>query len=134
LRPLLRKFIDGSSSSPSYGPSGHQRPHKSSGWRRTGSGHPNDHADDFNMAGLSTANRRGVGVTTTVGHGDLESRRKDLQSNIDESGSDAGADWHSSQSDLAKGSGEQQQQQPQDSAWNITVKKSIVQTTTTGLG
>lgn len=151
LRPLLRTFFGAGSSGPGYGPSGGEPSGRH--WRRTGSGHPTkgtNRGDDGGEGGFDLHDRghKGLGVTTVIDYGDrgedddaFSSPAGAKKAGGDDSGSDtnpfAGGpeDWNSSQSNLT----DDQQPAAATSAsgtssptyrpgWNITVKKSIVQT------
>lgn len=130
LRPLLRTFFGSGSSAPGHGTSARQ-------WQKTGSDHPN------NGYIRSTSNRgeeafdlhdtsgKRLGVTTVINHGnnqvesDIESQKYKGDNKSDASDSITRLDdWNSSQSNLA----ERAEESRSNNAWNITVKKTVVQT------
>ncbi|KAH8651412.1 hypothetical protein BX600DRAFT_102377 [Xylariales sp. PMI_506] len=122
LRPLLRAVFGGSSA-PGYGASTSRRQ-----WHRTGSNHP----EDENAFDLHDTTGKRLGVTTVIDYGkngqpvDLERQKDKADNSSDVSDSVAGADdWNSSQSNLA----DRNQNPNNANPWNITVKKTIVQTT-----
>ncbi|KAI1840394.1 hypothetical protein JX265_007215 [Neoarthrinium moseri] len=117
LRPLLKTFFGGGSSAPGHGTSARQ-------WQRTGSGHPKGETG-FDLHDRSN---KGLGVTTVIDYGnnhgvDIESQKVKGDNRSDTSNPFAGGDdWNSSQTNLAESPDNGGQ------GWNITVKKSIVQT------
>lgn len=129
LRPLLRRFFGGGSSAPEY--------ENSRQWHRTGSAHHGEPGFDLQ----NRSNKGGMGVTTVIDHSkgrndvDLEGNssdhrghRKGDSSSVVSDPFQQEEDWNSSDSNLASNGKEL----PADSntPWNITVKKSIVQTRT----
>jgi hypothetical protein len=130
LRPLLRAIFHGSSA-PGHGTSAAAQ------WGKGSSGHPNggyirgnstrgtDEA--FELATGKNGGGTRMGVTTVINHGRENGLRDDSVSEA--SGSIKETDgWNSSQSHLAEDPARGQQHQ-QGSIWNITVKKTVVQTT-----
>lgn len=122
LRPLLRTFFGGGSSARGNGTSARQ-------WHRTGSGHPKGDTG-FDLHDVSGTKR--FGVTTVIDHNnkndtDIEGQKTKGDNDSDGSGSISGTDnWNNSQSNLAH-TLEDLRSGPAG-AWNIVVKKSIVQT------
>lgn len=116
LRPLLRMFGKGSSA-PGHGTSARQ-------WHRTGSG-----ANANGAFELADQGGKRIGVTTVIDHGtDNEHNLEDQKHMNDNTSEDSDSamridNWNSSQSNLADRS--EDQTRP---GWNITVKKSVVQT------
>lgn len=133
LRPLLRQFFGGGSSAEGAGTSA------GTGWKRTGSGHPNN---GYIRSGSGVRGDevfdmhdnvgKGIGVTTVINHGpdaaDLEGQKYKGDAASDGSGSINGAhhDWNNSQSELAD---RQDDLRNNNNPWNITVKKTVIQTT-----
>lgn len=126
LRPLLRKFLGGSSA--------HDTPGATSGgqWHRTGSGHPKDAygrgisrtggKEDFE---LRDAPGKDYGVTTVIDHG-KQSPDTDSESQKAIGSDDGVNDWSGSDQDLTN----IKQKKQAGQGWNITVEKSVVQTRT----
>ncbi|KAH8736571.1 hypothetical protein BGZ61DRAFT_341393 [Ilyonectria robusta] len=130
LRPLLRTFFGGSSArgnSTSAGP-----------WHRTGSDHPKSgyirsRGETGTAFELQENGGKKIGVTTVINYGkgeesDIEGQKYKPDSRSVGSDSIEGAsEWNGSQANLSE--------RPEgirkagQGAWNITVKKSIVQTT-----
>ncbi|KAH7125843.1 hypothetical protein EDB81DRAFT_764939 [Dactylonectria macrodidyma] len=128
LRPLLRTFFGGSSAD-GGGTSGRM-------WQRTDSNHPKGgyirsrgRPVDGQAFELHDKPAKHIGVTTVINHdseSDLEGQKYKGDTRSEGSDSMRGVDdWNSSQSNLAERSEEARTGQ---GAWNITVKKSIVQT------
>ncbi|KAF7558008.1 hypothetical protein G7Z17_g330 [Cylindrodendrum hubeiense] len=128
LRPLLRTFFGGSSAQ-GNGTSARQ-------WHRTDSDHPKggyirSRGVDGEAFELHDNAGKRIGVTTVINHSktgeaDIEGQKYKGDNRSDGSDSVGGLeDWNNSQSNLAE-RGEEAQAGP--GAWNITVKKSIVQT------
>ncbi|KAF7532905.1 hypothetical protein G7054_g7549 [Neopestalotiopsis clavispora] len=135
LRPLLKTFFGGSSAR------GNGTSARAAGWHRTGSDHHTKGGDAFDMHDV-TSNK--FGVTTVIDYGKQNGNGQDIEGQKDTKG-DAGSegsgsihdnDWNSSESNLADKAAQQdlrhgahsQQGGGNGGAWNITVKKSIVQT------
>lgn len=129
LRPLLRTFFGSSSSAPGHGTSARQwhrtgsQPHKSHYMRSTGV-----HGDEaFDLCDHS---RKQIGVTTVIENGQKMDIDTEAQKYSGDSQSEASSnmgrmdDWNTSQSNLAEPAKAARPTQ----GWNITVKKSIVQT------
>ncbi|KAH6972854.1 hypothetical protein BKA56DRAFT_492464 [Ilyonectria sp. MPI-CAGE-AT-0026] len=126
LRPLLRTFFGGSTAQ-SNGTSARQ-------WHRTDSGHPKagyirSQGENGTAFELHDNAGKRIGVTTVINHddatdSDLEGQKYKADSRSE--GSVGGADdWNNSQSNLA----DKKEETPAgQGGWNITVKKSIVQT------
>ncbi|KAH7136994.1 hypothetical protein B0J13DRAFT_83053 [Dactylonectria estremocensis] len=128
LRPLLRTFFGGSSAD-GGGTSARQ-------WQRTDSNHPKggyirsrSRPADGQAFELHDKPGKHIGVTTVINHdseSDIEGQKYKGDSRSEGSDSMRGVDdWNSSQSNLAERS---EEVHPAQGAWNITVKKSIVQT------
>ncbi|KXJ89532.1 hypothetical protein Micbo1qcDRAFT_213023 [Microdochium bolleyi] len=127
LRPLLRSFFGGGSSAPEY--------ENSRQWHRTGSAHHGE--PGFDLQNRST--KGGMGVTTNNRRDtDLESNssgrrqhghRKGDASSVVSDPFQQEEDWNSSDSNLAA-RGKEPGTDGGNSPWNITVKKSIIQTRT----
>ncbi|KAK9771444.1 hypothetical protein AB5N19_03193 [Seiridium cardinale] len=118
LRPLLKTLFGGGSSARGNGTSARQ-------WHRTGSEHPQTKGEGgaFDMHDMTS---KKFGVTTVIGDVDLEGQRAKGDAGSEASDSLRGLDdWNSSQSNLADKANEEPRG---NNAWNITVKKSIVQT------
>jgi hypothetical protein len=122
LRPLLKTFFGGGSSARGNGTSARQ-------WHRTGSEHPKGD-EAFDMHDITNKN---YGVTTVIDYAnkraqaDLEAGKNKGDNGSEASDSVAGLDdWNNSQSNLAEKA--ENDQGAANGAWNITVKKSIVQT------
>ncbi|KAF3014231.1 hypothetical protein E8E14_009166 [Neopestalotiopsis sp. 37M] len=135
LRPLLKTFFGGSSAR------GNGTSARAAGWHRTGSDHHTKSGDAFDMHDV-TSNK--FGVTTVIDYGKQNGNVQDIEGQKNTKG-DAGSegsgsihdnDWNSSESNLADKAAQQdlrhgahsQQGGGNGGAWNITVKKSIVQT------
>ncbi|KAI0138242.1 hypothetical protein BJ166DRAFT_490294 [Pestalotiopsis sp. NC0098] len=130
LRPLLKTFFGGSSAR------GNGTSARAAGWHRTGSDHHTKGGDAFDMHDV-TNNK--FGVTTVIDYGkqgnngDLEGQKGKGDAGSEGSGSIQGNDdWNSSESNLADKAHDDRHgahsQQGGANPWNITVKKSIVQT------
>ncbi|KAK6222612.1 hypothetical protein LQW54_000792 [Pestalotiopsis sp. IQ-011] len=131
LRPLLKTFFGGSSAR------GNGTSARAAGWHRTGSDHHTKGGDAFDMHDV-TNNK--FGVTTVIDYGkqgnngDLENQKNKGDAGSEGSGSIQGNDdWNSSESNLADKAHDNDRhgahsQQAGANPWNITVKKSIVQT------
>ncbi|PSR79065.1 hypothetical protein BD289DRAFT_375944 [Coniella lustricola] len=131
LRPLLRTFFGSGSSAPGHGTSARQwhrtgsQPHKSHYMRSTGV-----HGDE--AFDLCDNTRKQIGVTTVIENGqrnmdvDAEAQKYHSGDSQSEASSNLGRldDWNTSQSNLA----EPAQAARGTQGWNITVKKSIIQT------
>lgn len=124
LRPLLRAMFNGSSA-PGHGTSAAAQFNKAS------NGHPNRGYIRGNSTkgdeAFELADKGGgrIGVTTVINHGDEHEGTYKEESGSDGSGSIKQADdWNTSQSHLA----EEPQHGQSGSVWNITVKKTVVQT------
>ena len=131
MRPLLKLFTGGDSEAPGHGTSARQ-------WQRTGSGYAKGD-DAFDLHDVTAQQR--FGVTTVIDYGprgqsgggpdgDVEGQRHPSKgdNSSDASGSVTGRDeWNTSQSNLADKL-DDGRLGPNSAAWNITVKKSIVQT------
>lgn len=126
LRPLLRTFFGGSTAQ-SNGTSARQ-------WHRTDSGHPKagyirSQGENGTAFELHDNAGKRIGVTTVINHddaadSDLEGQKYKADSRSE--GSVGGTDdWNNSQSNLAE---RKEETQAGQGGWNITVKKSIVQT------
>lgn len=144
LRPLFRSVFGLGSSAPGAGTSARQQGYLQTGSRShmTGKGnksnsraHGRNHSggDDPNAGAFDLYERptpsSQMGVTTVVNFGkeDVEKGMYDKKSTASSSIHERDGDWDgSSQADLARQ--HQLHNQPERSAWNITVKKSIVQT------
>ncbi|KAI1336575.1 hypothetical protein F5Y15DRAFT_203546 [Xylariaceae sp. FL0016] len=125
LRPLLKTwFGGGGSSAPGHGTSARQ-------YRKTGSGHLSKRTQQDGGFDMHVMNNKGkdLGITTVIdydvegqkykSHGDNRSERSDPFA--------GSGDWNSSQSNLAERSDEDGGRGGR--GWNITVKNTIVQTT-----
>lgn len=129
LRPLLRSFFGGSSA-PGNGTSAAQQ------WPKSANGHPRSGyfrskgTGDGEGFDLQSNVGNKTGVTTVIRHkddaDDFDMERAQYKA---DDGSDASTsatrldDWNSSQSNLA----DRNEQRRKESAWNITVKKTVVQ-------
>lgn len=142
LRPLFRTVFGLGSSAPGAGTSARQQGYLKTNSRSrmtnkgsrnmgTRSGNGDDETGAFDLYERPAPSRAGgaaLGVTTVVNYG-----KEDAEKGIFDKKSTASSsiherdDWSgSSQADL--GVNRHQRHQPERSAWNITVKKSIVQT------
>lgn len=123
LRPLLRTFFSGSSA-PGHGTSANQWPKSSNGLPNSGYIRRDTQKGEEDAFEMQSKAEKRIGVTTVINHQDDHDSAAESSSNT--SGSVKGMDvWNNhntSQTNLAESGPDLR------SAWNITVKKTVVQT------